>query len=54
MADLAYRELYDMNREQARQQLFKAYQETGSIRQTARQWHTSRRIVRKWLRRFRA
>ena len=54
MADLAYRELYAMNREQARRQLLKTYQETSSIRQTARQWHTSPQVVRKWLRRFQA
>jgi len=54
MADLAYWELYVMNREQARQQLLKTYQETGSIRRTARQWHTSPQVVRKWLRRSQA
>jgi len=28
------------------------YQETSSISETARRWHTSRQVVRKWLRRF--
>ncbi len=54
MADLACRELYVMNREQARQQLLKTYQETGSIRRTARQWHTSPQVGRKWRRRCQA
>ena len=54
MADMAYRKLYAMNREEARRELIKSYQQTGSIGETARRWHTSRRLVRKWLRRFEA
>ena len=30
------------------------YHETGSIRETARRWHTSRQVVRKWVRRYEA
>lgn len=52
MADLAYREVYAMNRVEARHYLVQTYQETGSISATARLWHTSRQVVRKWLRRF--
>ncbi len=52
MADLAYREVYAMNRFQARKLLLQTYQETKSISATARRWHTSRQVVRKWLRRF--
>jgi transposase len=33
--------------------LIETFQDTGSIRETAARWHTSRLVVRKWLRRFR-
>ena len=52
MAELAYREVYAMNRVEARKRLLRTVQETGSIRQTARLWHTSRQVVRKWLPRY--
>ena len=52
MADLAYREVYAMNRVEARHHLVRTYHETGSIRETARRWCTSRQVVRKWVRRF--
>jgi len=52
MADLAYREVYTMNQVQARKLLVCTYQETGNISETARRWHTSRQVVRKWVRRF--
>nr|MBC7243958.1 hypothetical protein [Chloroflexota bacterium] len=42
MADLAYREVYTMNRVQARHHLVQTHQEMGSISTTARRWHTSR------------
>ncbi|MGC8836922.1 MAG: helix-turn-helix domain-containing protein, partial [Anaerolineae bacterium] len=51
MADLAYREVYAMDRVEARKRLVQTYRETGSISQTARLWHTSRQVVRKWVRR---
>ena len=51
MADLAYGEVYAMNPVKARKRLVQTYQETGSIRKTASLWGTSRRIVRKWVRR---
>ena len=54
MPDLAYGEVYAMNAKGARRHLLKTYQETGSIRETARRWRTSRQVVRKWLRRFQA
>jgi len=54
MADLAYRTIHAMNLVKARRQLMKTYQETSSIRETARRWHTSRQVVRKWVRRFEA
>ncbi len=50
--DLTYREVYAMNRHQARRCLIQTYQETGSIARTARLWQTSPQVVRKWLRRF--
>ena len=52
MADLAYREVYAMTREQARLRMVMAYAETQSASETARRWGTSRQVVRKWLKRF--
>ena len=52
MADMAYRGVYAMNRFEARRLLIQTWQETGSIRATARLWHTSPQVVRKWVRRF--
>lgn len=52
MAELAYWEVYTMNRFEARKRLVQTYQETGSIRKTARVWDTSRQVVRKWVRRW--
>jgi DNA invertase Pin-like site-specific DNA recombinase len=54
MASLAYRRLYEMNKVEARKELIKTYQETGSISATARLWNTSRQVVRKWVRRYQA
>ncbi|MCD6302317.1 MAG: helix-turn-helix domain-containing protein [Anaerolineae bacterium] len=54
MADLAYRTAYAMNRVEARMQLVRTYQETGSLSETARRWKTCRHTVRKWMRRFEA
>jgi hypothetical protein len=44
MADLGYSEACAVNSIEARLRLVPAHHETGSIRQTARRWHTSRRI----------
>ena len=52
MADMAYREIHAMNRIEARKLLIRTYEETGSVSETARLWHTSRQVVRKWVRRF--
>lgn len=41
-----------MNHVEARRHLVQTSQETGSISATARYCHTSRQVVRKWLRRF--
>jgi len=54
MADLAYGEVHAMNPVEARKRLIETYQKTGSIRETARRWRTSRLVVRKWLRRYEA
>ena len=51
MADLAYRRVYSMNKVEARRLLVETYQETANISETARHWHTSRQVVRKWVRR---
>ena len=52
MADVAYREVYAMNKVEARKLLIRTFQQTRRISATARQWHTSRQLVRKWVRRF--
>jgi len=54
MADVAYGTVHAMNTVQARKLLVKTYRQTQSIRETARRWHTSRQVVRRWVRRFRA
>ncbi len=54
MPDLAYREVYAMNRLEARKRLIQTYQQTGSVRGTARRWHTLPQVVRRWLRCFQA
>lgn len=54
MADLAYGQVHAMTRIEARLHLVTTYQETASISETARHWHTSRQVVRKWARRFQA
>lgn len=52
MPELAYREVCVMNQVEARRRLIQSYEETGSYSQTARLWHTSRHVVRKWVRRY--
>jgi transposase-like protein len=54
MADLAYREVYAMTRDQARLRMVMTYAETRSVSETARRWGTSRQVVRRWLTRFQA
>jgi len=54
MADLAYREVYAMTRDQARLRMVMTFAETQSASDTARRWGTSRQVVRKWLKRFQA
>ena len=51
MPDLAYREVYAMNPREASKRRVQTYRETGSIRQTASLWHTSRQVVRTWVQR---
>ena len=43
-----------MTSEQARFRMVISCLETRSVSETARRWHTSRKVVRKWLRRFQA
>lgn len=50
--DLSYREVYAVNREEARRKLVETYMSTGNLSQTARLWGTSRHLVRKWVRRY--
>jgi len=42
-----------MNHVEARHRLIQSYRETDSYSETARLWHTSRHLVRKWVRRYR-
>jgi len=50
--DISYKEAYSMNREEARKQVINTYLSLGNISQVAYLWHTSRNVVRKWVRRF--
>lgn len=50
--DISYKEIYAMNKEEARKQVVDTYFTVGSISQVARLWHTSRNVIRKWVRRF--
>jgi len=43
-----------MNRVEARKLLIETYEETGNLSETAREWETSRHVVRKWVRRYEA
>jgi hypothetical protein len=52
MAGVVYREVYPMSPFEARKRLVQTYQQTGSVRRTAALWHTSRQVVRKWVRRY--
>jgi transposase len=52
VAELAYRTVYAMNKVEARQLLIQTYQKTDNISQTARCWHTSRQVVRRWVQRY--
>ena len=50
--DISYRQIYAMNKEEARKQIVNSYLAIGNISQVARLWHTSRNVVRKWVKRF--
>lgn len=50
--EVSYKEVYKMNRKEAKQKLLETYWKTGNISETARQWSTSRQVVRKWVRRY--
>jgi len=52
--DVSYREAYRMTPVEARRRLVETYTATQSISATARRWRTSRAVVRKWVRRYRA
>jgi len=53
MPALAYGRVFAMSDVGARRLLIEAYDETGSLSETARRWQTSRQVVRKWVRRYR-
>lgn len=46
MAELAYREVYSMNKIAARRRLIQTYKQTGGIRATAHIWKTSPQVDR--------
>jgi len=50
--DISYHEVYAMNKEEARRLIIETYLDTGNLSLTARLWHTSRQVVRKWVRRY--
>lgn len=51
--DVSYREAYRMTRVEARRRMAETFTATRSVSHTARRWHTSRSVVRKWVRRYR-
>ena len=53
MADMAYGAIFRMTTEEARQRLVMTWETTHNVSETARIWHTSRQVVRKWLARYR-
>ena len=50
--EVLYQEMYKMKSVEARKRLVETYEETRSIRKTAKLWGTSRLVVRKWVRRY--
>ena len=50
--NISYREIYAMNEEEARKQIVNSYLATRNVSKVALLWHTSRNVVRKWVRRF--
>ena len=40
--DISYKEVYTMNKEEARRLIIDTYSTTGNLSHTARLWHTSR------------
>jgi len=50
--EVLYQEMYKMKAVEARKKVIKTYEETKSIRKTAKLWGTSRLVVRKWVRRY--
>ena len=50
--DISYKEIYAMNKEEARRQIIDTYLVLGKVSEVARLWHISRNVVRKWVRRF--
>jgi len=50
--ELAYKEVYTMNPTNARKRIVQTYLQTGNYCETARRWHTSPQLVRKWVQRY--
>jgi len=51
VADLAYGEVYTMNKIEARKRLIQTCEQTRSIQAAARIWKTFPQVVRRWVRR---
>jgi hypothetical protein len=54
MVGLAHREASTMAALAVGPKTAQTYRETGSIRETAQSWHTTREVVRRWVRRYQA
>jgi transposase len=50
--EVLYQEIWKMKAVEARKRLIETFEETKSIRRTAKLWGTSRLVVRKWVRRY--
>jgi len=51
--EILYKKMWEIDKLEARKMLVETYQKTGSIKKTAYLWHTSRDVVRKWIKRWR-
>jgi len=51
--EILYKKMWKIDKLEARKSLVETYLKTGSIKKTACLWHTSRNLVRKWVKRYR-
>jgi transposase-like protein len=50
--DISYKEVYTMSKGEAKRRIVETYLATKNLSHTAQVWHTSRHVVRKWVRRY--